>query len=108
MTLSRRQIAFGLTGAALVAGLRTRSAAQAVRWFESSTSPLGMALSEEQQANEEQWMAEKDELAARVAELTARLDRAEAVASASQADDADIAKNVTDEPAAPEEHRPAA
>src|SRR5205823_10271071 len=50
MTLSRRQIAFGLTGAALVAGLRTRSAAQAVRWFESSTSPLGMALSEEQQA----------------------------------------------------------
>jgi len=53
-------------------------------------------------------MAERDELAARVAELTARLERAEAVASASQGDDADPTKNVTDEPAAPEESRPAA
>ena len=65
-------------------------------------------LSDEQQANEDQWMAERDELAARVAELTARLERAEAVASASQGDDADPTKNVTDEPAAPEESRPAA
>ena len=48
--LTRRQLAAGLTGAAFAFALRSKSEAQAARLFDSASSPLGMLLSEEQQA----------------------------------------------------------